>query len=90
MQLLIDASPESSEEKDTKPSSKRSLSDDEVVSMAVMFIIVGFDTTSNLLGFTSYLLALNPDKQDKLLSEIDEYYAENTTVCGHYIESTDG
>ena len=86
MQLLIDASPESSEERqegDTniKPSSKRSLSDDEVVSMANLFILAGFDTTSNLLGFTSYLLALNQDKQDKLLSEIDEYYAENTTVC---------
>ena len=86
MQLLIDASPESSEEKqegDTniKPPSKQSLSDDEVVSMASLFILAGFDTTSNLLGFTSYLLALNQDKQDKLLSEIDEYYAENTTVC---------
>ena len=86
MQLLIDASPESNEERqegDTniEPSSKRSLSDDEVLSMANLFILAGFDTTSNLLGFTSYLLALNQDKQDKLLSEIDEYYAENTTVC---------
>jgi len=38
---------------------------------------VGYETTSNCLAYTSYLLALNPDKQDQLYEEIEQFYNEN-------------
>ena len=39
-------------------------------------IMLGYETTSNCLAYTSYLLALNPDKQDTLYQEIENYYQE--------------
>ena len=82
MQLMINASVDESSEHEAGDSkvNKKSLTDEEVVSMANVFIQAGFETTSNLLGFTAYLLALNPDKQEMLLTKIDEYYAENEEV----------
>ena len=81
MQLLINASVDEGSEQDAGDSKvKKSLTDDEVVSNANLFIQAGFETTSSLLGFTAYLLALNPDKQEMLLTKIDEYYAENEEV----------
>ena len=38
---------------------------------------IGYETTSSCLAYTSYLLALNPDKQDILYQEIEKYYHEN-------------
>ena len=43
-------------------------------------MLAGYDTTSNTLGYTSYLLALNPDKQDKLCADIDAYYEKNEVL----------
>ena len=61
--------------------SKKALSDDEIVSLACVFMLAGYETTSNTLGFTSYLLALNPDKQDKLCADIDAYYEKNEVLA---------
>lgn len=57
-----------------KTSKGRSLTDDEIVSFAVDFLLAGYETTANTLAYTSYLLALNPDTQEKLQSEIDGYF----------------
>ena len=40
-------------------------------------LMLGYETTSNCLAYTSYLLALNPDKQDTLYQEIENFYHEN-------------
>jgi hypothetical protein len=53
------------------------LSDEEVVMHAIMLLMAGYETTANALAYTSYLLALNPDVQEKLQSEIDTYFDEN-------------
>ncbi len=42
------------------------------VFQAMIFFLAGYETTSSLLGFASYLLALNPDVQDKLYAEIQD------------------
>ena len=42
-----------------------------------MVIWLGYETTSNCLAYTSYLLALHPDKQDTLYQEIEKFYQEN-------------
>ena len=48
------------------------LSDDEVEAQSVLFLLAGYETSSNTLAFTLYHLAVNPDVQDKLRSEINE------------------
>ena len=45
-----------------------------------MFLLAGYETTSNALAFTSYLLAINPDKQEKLCADIDAYSEENEVI----------
>lgn len=57
-----------------------SIIDEEIVSICIGFILAGYETTSSLLTFTAYLLALNPDVQDKLCQAIEDYYQENE-VC---------
>ena len=48
------------------------LTDAEIVSQSMTFILAGYETTSNALAYTTYCLAVNPDKQEKLLEEIDQ------------------
>ena len=52
------------------------LTDEQVVGEAIGFLLTGYETTANTLAYTSYLLALNPDIQEKLQSEIDSYLDE--------------
>ena len=56
-----------------KSNKGRKLTDEEIVAHAVTFMLAGYETTANTLAYTSYLLALNPDIQEKLQSEIDCY-----------------
>ena len=74
-----DTTAESTNKSSASPSSsvRKTLTDDEVVALALMFLLAGYETTSSTLAFTSYLLALNPSKQDKLCAEIDAYFEEN-------------
>uniref|UniRef100_I3NBX7 unspecific monooxygenase n=1 Tax=Ictidomys tridecemlineatus TaxID=43179 RepID=I3NBX7_ICTTR len=48
------------------------LSDLEIAAQSIIFILTGYDTTSNTLSFIMYLLASHPDVQKKLQQEIDE------------------
>ena len=47
-----------------------------IMSSLIIFWL-GYETTSNCLAYTSYLLALNPDKQETLYQEIEQFYHEN-------------
>ena len=88
---MIEASGEdegdSDEEKETEPpaecpahkttkTAKGVLTDDEVAENALIFLFAGQDTTASVISFTSYQLAINPDVQKKLQSEIDAYFEE--------------
>ena len=53
------------------------LSTGDIVAEAVGFMLAGYETTSVALSFVTYLLAVNPDVQEKLVEEIHEYYNEN-------------
>ena len=59
------------------PKKEGTLTDEEVVMHAIVIMMAGYETTANALAYTSYLLALNPDIQEKLQSEIDSYFDEN-------------
>lgn len=49
----------------------RGLTMDEIVGNSILFLLVGYDTTSNALAFTAYNLATHSDCQEKLIEEID-------------------
>ena len=53
------------------------LNNDEIVSTIMTIILAGYETTSNALSYTAYLLALNPTIQDKLIKDINDYYEVN-------------
>ena len=89
---MIDATGEEEEEENASSESDRNttgrtscpaqkkegaLTDEEVVIHAITILMAGYETTANALAYTSYLLALNPDIQEKLQSEIDSYFDEN-------------
>jgi cytochrome P450 len=55
----------------------RKLSNEEITSHAINFMLAGYETTANALSYISYLLALNPHVQEKLQEEVDKFYGEN-------------
>lgn len=56
---------------------KKTLSNSEIISQAIIFLIAGFETTSINLGFIAYNLAKNPQCQDQLCAEIDEVLSKH-------------
>ena len=82
---MIDASDESSKEATSSSScpvdhasttseASYKLTPRDIVGSSVTFLLAGYETTANTLSYTSYLLAINPDIQAKLQSEIDSYF----------------
>ncbi len=59
---------------------ERKLTDLEIVDNVTSFMLAGYETTTNALTFTSYLLVLNPHVQERLQQEIDDYYEENPVI----------
>ena len=60
-----------------KPTKKRGMmTNNEVLDNALGFMGAGNETTATTLAFASYALALHPDIQEKLQSEIDIYFDE--------------
>jgi cytochrome P450 len=49
----------------------------EVISNVVLFMLAGFETTSNVLAYSTYVLAKHPEIQEKLQAEIDQQWKEN-------------
>ncbi|KAL3866302.1 hypothetical protein ACJMK2_043609 [Sinanodonta woodiana] len=79
IQLMINAHKDKSDETTENEKAlnydsykKRGLTDREILANALIFLLAAFDTTSSLLTFVSYCLAVNQDVQDKLISEIDK------------------
>ena len=65
------------DEEDKNSTNGKVLHDNEIVGQCLELLFAGYETTGNNLGFMAYLLATNPDKQEKLHQAIDEYYQEN-------------
>ncbi|KAK8769494.1 hypothetical protein V5799_014043 [Amblyomma americanum] len=55
----------------------KALTEDEALSQCVVFFIGGQDTTSSVIAYTAYLLALHPDVQQRLQEEVDNCIKEH-------------
>ncbi|XP_021368001.1 cytochrome P450 3A18-like [Mizuhopecten yessoensis] len=53
-------------------SSRKTLTDAEIRSQALLFFLAGYDTTSNSLMFTFYHLAIHTDVCDRVMQEVDD------------------
>nr|KAG5693273.1 hypothetical protein BaRGS_011594 [Batillaria attramentaria] len=51
---------------------KTDLTEAEVMTIISEFFFAGVDTTSHLLGFCLYMLANNPEAQEKMIQEVDQ------------------
>lgn len=68
----------------TAPSeqAQRELTEDEIAGQAFLFLIAGYETTTSALSFATYLLATNPECQERLLQEVDDFSAKHVSmVC---------
>ena len=53
------------------------LSDEQIVSHCLNFLVAAYDTTSFSLATCSFLLATHPRVQDKLCDHLDQYWNDN-------------
>uniref|UniRef100_A0A1X7TUE0 Cytochrome P450 n=1 Tax=Amphimedon queenslandica TaxID=400682 RepID=A0A1X7TUE0_AMPQE len=73
----MDAEAPDDPENESSIKASRVLTDKQIVGLCFDFMLAGHDTTSSMLAFTSYLLAINPHEQEQLCQAIDDYYQEN-------------
>ena len=59
---------------------KKYLTEDEMISNSFVFLLAGFETTANCLGFTAYLLAKYPEIQQRLYEEIEEVFGSTDRI----------
>lgn len=59
---------------------KRVMTEDEIVGQAFIFLLAGYETSSNTLAFTCYLLATHPDCQQRLQSEVDNFFSRHVSA----------
>ena len=58
----------------------------EIVAESVGFLLAGYETISIALTFATYLLAANPEAQERLANEIHEYFESNpVSVVGMHL-----
>uniref|UniRef100_A0A3B1JLK7 Thromboxane-A synthase n=1 Tax=Astyanax mexicanus TaxID=7994 RepID=A0A3B1JLK7_ASTMX len=69
--------PGSSGDAPKRPQQKRMMTEDEIVGQAFLFLLAGYETSSNTLAFACYLLAINPDCQEKLQREVDDFFTRH-------------
>ena len=51
---------------------KKTLTFNEILATAVLFLSAGYETTANSLCFVAYNLAMHPELQEKVCHEVDQ------------------
>ncbi|CAK6960136.1 thromboxane-A synthase [Scomber scombrus] len=66
-----------SQETPTRRPQKKTITEDEIVGQSFVFLLAGYETSSNTLAFTCYLLALNPECQCRVQEEVDDFFTRH-------------
>ena len=69
--LEYEQSGEQKKESEPTKLSKKSLTDAEILSQAILFLAAGYETTATTLEWITYNLVMNPQVQETLIQEID-------------------
>ena len=56
------------------------LNDDEIVAQALLFLAAGYETTASTLAFASYLIATNPEVQQRVYNEMSNVFTDTTNL----------
>ena len=70
LQLMIDAT-------SAEGDADKKLNIEDIAGFSIDFLLGGYTSTANTLSYTTYLLAMNPDVQEKLQAEIDQQFEED-------------
>ncbi|XP_029289316.1 thromboxane-A synthase [Cottoperca gobio] len=65
------------QEPPTRRPQKKMITEDEIVGQAFVFLLAGYETSSNTLAFTCYLLAIHPECQCKVQEEVDDFFTRH-------------
>ncbi|XP_025106012.1 cytochrome P450 3A21-like isoform X2 [Pomacea canaliculata] len=68
LQLMLDA--EASEAEVAARPQDKHMTKTEIIAQGIIILLAGYETTATTLQYMVYLLATNPDKQEKLYNEI--------------------
>ncbi|NWX16378.1 CP3AO protein, partial [Aegotheles bennettii] len=71
LQLMVDSQNSQENSKSAETDSYKTLSDEEILAQALIFVFAGYETTSSTLSYLAYNLAVHPDVQQQLQDEID-------------------
>ncbi|XP_066496517.1 cytochrome P450 3A21-like [Tiliqua scincoides] len=77
MQLMVDS--QASGDISDGANSYKALTDKEILSQAILFIVAGYESVGTSLSFLSYCLAIHPDVQSRLQEEIDKVLPNQAT-----------
>ncbi|XP_025103416.1 cytochrome P450 3A6-like isoform X2 [Pomacea canaliculata] len=78
LQLLLDS--EASEADIAAKPQDRQMTKDEIIAQCITIFLAGYETTAATLQYMIYLLAVNPDKQEKLYDEIITTIGDDTAT----------
>ncbi|XP_025103442.1 cytochrome P450 3A21-like [Pomacea canaliculata] len=78
LQLLLDS--EASEADIAAKPQDRQMTKDEIIAQCITIFLAGYETTAATLQYMIYLLAVNPDKQEKLYNEIIAAIGDDTAT----------
>ncbi|XP_041575123.2 cytochrome P450 3A19 [Taeniopygia guttata] len=73
LQLMIESQNSHDGSKSAETSLDKTLSDEEVLAQALIFVFAGYETTSSTLSYIAYNLATHPDVQQRLQDEVDAH-----------------
>ena len=76
LQLMLDLETENGSTQNATPTDL--FSNNDLISHCITFLLAGQETTASCLAYTSYLLAINPDVQEKLCQELDNYFKDHS------------
>ncbi|XP_054155684.1 cytochrome P450 3A2-like [Oppia nitens] len=68
---------------------KKYLSNDELIASCVVFFVAGFENTMTTISIVTYMLAANPDCQQRLYEEVVDYFRINQSDQSDELEITD-